>query len=78
VLCFKRYLYVSMKTCAGNYEFLFSLSGCHICNYELLMCVGSGFPGYFISVVRCKERSGSNTRVYPKVSGLAAWSENCK
>jgi len=25
-----------------------------------------------------KERDPKSTRVYPKVSGLAAWSENCK
>jgi hypothetical protein len=26
----------------------------------------------------CKKTSFSYTRVYPKVPGLAAWSENCK
>jgi hypothetical protein len=30
------------------------------------------------SVVSCNIESLEDARVYPKVSGLAAWSENCK
>jgi hypothetical protein len=40
-------------------------------------------PGIYILrlieiTVNLKEKHLLNTRVYPKVSGLAAWSENCK
>jgi hypothetical protein len=38
------------------------------------------FEKYYIEVSSIHESYGviTNTRVYPKVSGLTAWSENCK
>jgi hypothetical protein len=35
------------------------------------------YKGYKILIGKPKERE-RHRRVYPKVSGLAAWSENCK
>jgi hypothetical protein len=51
-----------------------STSGCVICNSSLrLFCVHIGSGDHPISYLRPPD-----TRMYPKVSGLTAWSEDCE